>query len=179
MRNFILSVAITIVSLLPASAAPSNPGGYYVEFRVAQIGPYGHSYVAYGRLGSNGKPKDVQYADLHPVGNYALMALGHVVPVPATAIWDPEVERLPIADNYQRRLSAAQYARLVEAIRRARTDKLPYWNAATNNCNHFVAELARAVGLRAPSVYQVSYAFISALRELNSGEKQKVGLIGQ
>jgi hypothetical protein len=179
MRKGALLIVFLFLSLLPARAAPPSPGGFYIEFRVAQIGTYGHSYVAYGRLGSNGKPKDVQYADLHPVGNYALMALGHVVPVPATAEWDPEVERLPVADRYQHRLTATQYARLVETVKRARTNKQPYWNAVTYNCNHFVAELARVVGLRAPSVYQVSYAFIPAIRELNSDDKQKVGLIRQ
>ena len=49
--------------------APSQklPDGYYVEFRVAQIGAYGHSYVVYGPSGGR-----AQYADLHPMGGYAI-----------------------------------------------------------------------------------------------------------
>ena len=68
---------------------------YYIEFRVARIGAYGHSYVAYGRLNANGQPAEHRYADLHPTGNYALIAIGHVLPVPANTKWDPEVLTLP------------------------------------------------------------------------------------
>ena len=37
---------------------PVAAGAYYIEFRVAEIGAYGHSYVMYGRLGGNGQPAD-------------------------------------------------------------------------------------------------------------------------
>jgi hypothetical protein len=189
MRVFILLLGLLIFSASSSISAPATPGPesvpksrtestkspYYVEFRVAKIGLYGHSYVAYGRIGAGGKPKDVHYADLHPVGNYALMGLGHLVPVPATTVWDPEVARLPVYSAYQHRLTAEQYARLVAAVKRARENKTTYWNAVTNNCNHFVAELARTVGLRTPNDFQVSYTFIPALRDLNSGENSKAG----
>src|SRR5262245_39385823 len=67
----------------PPRAGPTGSKSHYVEFRVAEIGTYGHSYAAFGRLKPNGQPASASYADLHPVGNYALMAIGHVVPVPA------------------------------------------------------------------------------------------------
>ena len=70
--------------------------GYYVEFRTGQIGLYGHSYAAYGRLDARGNPASAEYADLHPMGNYGMMALGHFVPVPANMEWNPEVLKLPI-----------------------------------------------------------------------------------
>lgn len=146
---------------------PQSTQAYYVEFRVAQIGVYGHSYAAYGPLNANGQPAGAHYADLHPTGNYLLMAVGHVVPVPANTAWNPDVLKLPIASSYRRRLNAAQYGRLLAAVRRARANHQPTWNALTNNCNHFIAELARAVGLRAPSDLKVSYAFVPALREMN------------
>jgi len=155
----------------PAAPAARSPvalsGSYYIEFRVAEIGTYGHSYVAYGRLNARGKPADAHYADLHPMGNYLVMAVGHVLPVPANTVWDPEVLKLPVASSYFRVLNAAEYAKLQAALRRARANKQPYWNALTNNCNHFVAELAQAIGLRAPSDLQLSYAFVPSLRELN------------
>lgn len=154
-----------------SSARAAKPGpaasGYYIEFRVAQIGAYGHSYVAYGRLNMRGQPADQHYADLHPMGNYAVMALGHILPVPANTEWDPDVLKLTVTSAYRRNLNAAEYRKLLAALQRARTNKQRIWNAVTNNCNHFVAELATAIGLRTPSDFQFSYFFIPALRELN------------
>jgi hypothetical protein len=139
-------------------------GGYYIEFRVAQIGAYGHSYVAYGNVGGR-----QNFADLHPMGNYAIMALGHVLPVPANTEWDPDVLKLPVMSRYRRSLNAEQYKKLLAAVSTAKTNRAPYWNAVTNNCNHFIGELAQAIGLKVPGQFQVSYAFVPALKELNEG----------
>jgi hypothetical protein len=173
---FLAGVWITSVSGQPAAEPQTQPnveaheptvrpkpaGGHYVEFRVAQIGAYGHSYAVYGSTG--GKP---QYADLHPMGGYVVMALGHVLPVPANTEWNSDVLKLPVSARYRRNLDAAQYRKLVAAVRHAKANKQPYWNAVTNNCNHFVGELAQAIGLRVPGQFQVSYAFVPALRALN------------
>jgi hypothetical protein len=140
-------------------------GGYYVEFRVASIGTYGHSYAVYGP--TRGRPS---YADSHPMGGYAVMALGHVFPVPANTEWNPEVLSLPVASRYRRSLNATQYKKLLATVRALRA-KGGYWNAITNNCNHFIGELAAAVGLRVPGSFQVSYSFVPALRALNEGER--------
>ena len=91
----------------------------------------------------------------------------HVLPVPANTVWDPDVLKLPVASSYMRALNAAQYARLQVALREAQARKQPYWNAITNNCNHFIGELAQAVGLRVPSDFQVSYMFVPSLRRMN------------
>ncbi len=150
----------------PARAAAESKR-YYIDFRAAQIGAYGHSYVAFGRLDARGRPASADYADLHPMGGYLVMAVGHVLPVPANTTWDPGVLKLPVASSYFRPISAAQYARLQAAIRATRANPQPYWNALTYNCNHFVAKLARAVGLAAPDDLKLAYAFVPALRELN------------
>jgi hypothetical protein len=155
-----------------SDAAPKpklqNTGGHYVEFRVATIGAYGHSYAVYGIAG--GKQN---YADLHPVGSYAAMALGHVLPVPANTQWDPEVLKLPVASRYRRSLSPEQYRKLLAAVQSAKANKAPYWNAVSNNCNHFIAKLAAAVGLQVPAQFQVSYSFVPALKDLNEGREAK------
>jgi hypothetical protein len=150
-----------------ASSNASTSGGYYIEFRAAEIGTYGHSYVVYGRLDARGRPASASYADLHPMGNYAIMALGHLVPVPANTVWDPDVLKLPIASKYRRNLSSSQYHKLLAAVRETRKNANPVWNALFNNCNTYIAELAKAIGLRVPTQFQVSYAFVPALRELN------------
>ena len=150
------------------AAKPKSAGGYYVEFRVAQIGTYGHSYVVYGSSGGR-----ANYADLHPMGGYVVMALGHVLPVPANTEWDSDVLKLPVSARYRRSLDAQQYQRLIGAVRSAKINKQPYWNAVTNNCNHFIGELAQAIGLRVPGQFQVSYSFVPALRELNESPNSR------
>jgi hypothetical protein len=144
----------------PAGAAQARR--YFVEFRVATIGAYGHSYAAYG-YGSH-----VKYADLHPMGGYHVMAVGHLVPVPANTEWDPGVLELPVASRFRVPLTAAQYGRLVAAIAKAKANKSPTWNAITNNCNHFIGQLAEAIGLRVPGSFQVSYSFVPAMKQLNA-----------
>jgi hypothetical protein len=101
------------------------------------------------------------------MGNYAVMALGHLVPVPANTEWDPDVLKLPIASRYRRPLTEQQYRSLLAAVAHAKANKQPYWNAVTNNCNHFIGALAQAVGLKIPAEFQVSYTFVPSLRELN------------
>lgn len=147
--------------------APVSNGSYYIEFRVATIGTYGHSYVAYGRLDARGRPVGTRYTDLHPMGNYAVMAVGHVLPVPANTAWDPQVAALPVASSYRRKLTVAQYRALLAAIARERANGPPVWNAVGNNCNHYVGRLATAVGLRVPSGLLASYLFVPQLRAMN------------
>jgi hypothetical protein len=141
---------------------------HYIEFRAARIGTYGHSYVVYGRLNVRGEPADFHYTDRHPMGNYAVMAIGHVLPVPANTKWDPEVLALPVSSSYRHSLTAAQYQKLLHTVRAAEAEKAPTWNALSNNCNHYAARLARAAGLKAPDDLQLSYGFVPTLRELNA-----------
>jgi hypothetical protein len=149
-----------------AKPAAKSSGGYFIEFRAARIGIYGHSYVAYGRLDRFGNPETTTYADRHPMGNYAIMALGHFVPVPANTEWDPEVLDLPIGHKYRVKLNDSQYNSLLAAVKRANANPA-YWNAVTNNCNHYVGQLAEAVGLRVPAAFHMSMGFIPDLQEMN------------
>jgi hypothetical protein len=181
---FALAMAIGVLPLVPTSLRaqtdtpqPAQPqahqaqaGGYYVEFRAGQIGTYGHSYAVYGTAG--GRPN---YADLHPMGGYAVMALGHVLPVPGNTQWDPDVLKLPVTARYRRNLNAEQYRKLVAVVNAAKANKSPIWNAVTYNCNHYIGEMAQAVGLKVPGQFQVSYAFVPALKELNEGASATPG----
>jgi hypothetical protein len=177
---FVALVGFFVVPTLSAQPAPESAasksdlsrarsgkipaGNYFVEFRVAKIGLYGHSYAAYGNVGGR-----QNYVDLHPMGNYAIMALGHVLPVPANTEWDPDVLKLPVTSRYRKVLNAEQYKKLLAAVQSAKANASPYWNAVTNNCNHFIGELASAIGLQVPGSFQVSYSFVPALKALNEG----------
>jgi hypothetical protein len=158
----------------PAAAKPpaaprqnARAAGYYVEFRTGQIGLYGHSYAAYGRLDARGNPASAEYADLHPMGNYGMMALGHFVPVPANMEWNPDVLKLPIAHRYRRNLTAEQYKSLTATVERLRAGEKRYWNAVGNNCNHFIGKLAESVGLKVPMQFHLSYGFVEDMKTMN------------
>jgi hypothetical protein len=167
-RALALLLGLTCFAPTHGSAEPAAVGQphYFVEFRVGTIGAYGHSYAVYGS-GSR-----VHYADLHPMGNYAIMAVGHVLPVPANTEWDPRVLDLPVASRYRVDLTPARYSQLLAAVAKAKANKSPTWNAITNNCNHFIGELAEAIGLRVPGSFQVSYAFVPAMKQLNAGAQR-------
>ena len=55
--------------------AQTNEYPYYVEFRAALDGVYGHSYIAYGRLITLGRPATAAYADIHPIGGFTSMVV--------------------------------------------------------------------------------------------------------
>jgi hypothetical protein len=131
---------------------------YYIEFRAAEVGLYGHTYLIYGKVG--GQPN---YADHHAQGGYPGMSVGHVIPVPSNTAWEPSVLTLPVASSYRKMLTAQQYQRVVAAVK-ARS---AYWHVVTNNCNHFLGTVAGAAGLRVPDSFQFAYSFVPALRSLN------------
>ena len=84
---FVLAMAIGVLPLVPTRFEPRptrlnrhsrrpiklKPAAIMSSSEPRQIGTYGHSYAVYGTAG--GRPN---YADLHPMGGYAVMALGHV-----------------------------------------------------------------------------------------------------
>jgi hypothetical protein len=100
------------------------------------------------------------------------MAVGHVLPVPANTQWDPGVLKLPVTARYRVALNGDQYRRLLAAVQAGKSSDR-YWNAVTHNCNHFIGQLAGAVGLRVPASFQVSYSFVPALKELNEGGSRR------
>ena len=150
-----------------ATAAAPAANGHYIEFRVAHNGLYGHSYVVYGRANAQGKPIESRYTDHYPMGGYGGMAVGHVLPVPANHEFDRAILKDVIASSYRRSLTTSQYKNLLTAIQQIKANKSPYWNALTNNCNHFVGELAKAVGMKIPSGMLIAYAFVPAIRSMN------------
>ena len=155
----------TPAAYLPGTAARAS-GGYFVEFRAAEIGVYGHSYIAYGRLNRRGQPTGVHYADFHPQGGFSGLALGHVVPVAGSFEPEQETLTLPLSAVYRRNLSAAQYAHLLAAIAAAKEEHR-VWSAEFYNCIHFVVDMAHAVDLKAPPVMLLSAPTVKLIRAMN------------
>jgi hypothetical protein len=148
--------------------AKVSEGFYYVDFRVIDGFMYGHTHIAYGRLGARGQPIDVQYAGFEPDGGMIGAAIGHVAAVTGSIKTSKESVNFAIVDSYRKKLNAQQYRTLVAAVEKAK--KTPYvWNAVLHNCNDFMADMARAVGLKSPPNMVLPYMYISAMRSLNGG----------
>lgn len=139
---------------------------YYVEFRAAIDGVYGHSYIAYGRLDALGQPTTVDYADIHPIGGFNSMVLGHFQAMAAST--SPEKSTLghKLASRFRRPLTAAEYGRLTAVIARIRAAHHS-WSALAYNCNDFVADVAHGMGMRTPTTLSLPYVFIPTLQALN------------
>jgi hypothetical protein len=147
-------------------AAASEAAGYYVDFRVIDGFLYGHTHIAYGRLNARGQPINVSYAGYEPDGGMIGLAIGHVAAVSGSIKTSKESVNFAIVDSYRRRLTEKQYKSLLAAVENAK--KHPYlWNVVLHNCNDFMADMAHAVGLKAPPNMVFPYAYISAMRSLN------------
>jgi len=154
-----------IPATAPKHAAKAEAYPYYVEFRVAVDGFYGHSYIAYGRLDA-GQPATANYADIHPTGDFPSMVLGHFIPMDAATTPEKDTLGHKIANRFRRPLTAAEYHRLNAIIARTRAAGHA-WSILAYNCNDFVAEVARGIGMEAPGTLSLPYNFIPMLRAMN------------
>jgi hypothetical protein len=139
---------------------------YYVEFRVAVDGVYGHSYIAYGRLDALGRPATATYADIHPTGDFPSMVLGHFFLIEAATIPEKDTLGYKIASRFRRPLTAAEYRRLKLVIVRIRAVHHS-WSVLAYNCNDFVADVARGMDMQTPTTLSLPYDFIPRLQTIN------------
>jgi hypothetical protein len=158
------------VASIGAGAQTQHTGAiedpYYVEFRVAVDGVYGHSYIAYGRLDRLGRPASASYADIHPTGDFLSMVLGHFFSMEAATMPEKDTLGYKIASRFRRPLTAAEYRRLKSVIVRIRTVHHS-WSVLAYNCNDFVAEVARGMGMQTPTTLSLPYDFIPRLQVIN------------
>ncbi|MGA8697759.1 MAG: hypothetical protein WB689_28780, partial [Xanthobacteraceae bacterium] len=132
-----------------SAVATSGSGQYYFEFRSRQAWDYGHTFVVFGRVGE--PPRKNNVAGLSPKGDDPQMWLmGHYVPVPSDTGWtDGDLEDRYITSRYRVLVRKEQYDRTVAYIRQLQT-KSTTWSVELYNCNAFVADIAKFMGLRVP-----------------------------
>jgi len=150
----------------PANAT-SGSGEYYVEFRSRQSWDYGHTFVVFGRVGET--PRKSNVAGLSPKGDDPKMwVMGHYVPVPSDTGWtDGDLEDRYITSRYRVLMNKAQYDRVVAYIRQLQATHTT-WSVELYNCNAFVADIARFMGLKAPSSSWIyPKVFVSNMRKIN------------
>lgn len=143
---------------------------YFIEFRSRYALSYGHSYVIFGREGAAGEMIDPEVAGLAPAtASTTPYVVGHFVPVPAeTGASDGDLEEEYRSASWRVMLTEAQYNKTVAHIRQLKA-KSRFWQASIYNCNAFVADIARSMGYKAPSIWLRPQQFITKLREMNVG----------
>jgi hypothetical protein len=150
----------------PAVRKPSKP--YFVEFRARSAQSYGHTFLVHGRIGQKITVKDV--VGLHPATESSIpWMIGHLVLVPSeTGASDGDIEEQYIIARYRVLLSETEYKR-VAAYLKERQANAPVWHAVLYNCNAFIADIAKFMGLKAPSSSMLMpKAFITELKQLNT-----------
>ncbi len=149
------------------NAAPtSGSGQYYFEFRSRQAWDYGHTFVVY-RVGE--VPSKNNVAGLSPKGDDLQMWLmGHYVPVPSHTGWTD--------GDLQIHYCALPGAREQGAVRqngRLHSPKSTTWSVELYNCNAFVADIAKFMGLNAPSsTWIYPKVFVTNMRKTNTGHPE-------
>jgi hypothetical protein len=155
-----------------SAVTTSGSGQYYFEFRSRQAWDYGHTFVVFGRVGEPPSKKNV--AGLSPKGDDPRMwVMGHYVPVPSDTGWtDGDLEDKYITSRYRVLVSKEQYDRTVAYIRQLQA-KSTTWSVELYNCNAFVADIARYMGLRVPSSSWIyPKVFVSNMRKINTGHPE-------
>lgn len=151
-------------------ALEAKESRYFIEFRSRYALSYGHSYVIFGREGAAGEMIDPEVAGLAPAtASTTPYVVGHFLPVPAeTGASDGDLEEEYRSASWRVMLTEAQYNKTVAHIRQLKA-KSRFWQASIYNCNAFVADIARSMGYKTPSIWLRPQQFITKLREMNVG----------
>src|SRR4051794_5788849 len=145
----------------------TNP--YFIEFRSRAAQSYGHTFAVYGRVGQ--KITADQVVGLHPFTESPIPWMaGHLILVPSeTGASDGDIEDEYIIARYRILLTEPDYRRIVAHMKQMQASS-PVWHAVLYNCNAFVADIAKYMGLKTPfSTLQMPKDFITQLREMNAG----------
>jgi hypothetical protein len=164
--SFAQSNTQALASATPA-AKPRAAKPYYVEFRARSALSYGHTFAVYGRVGTKiGAGSYV--AGLHPFTDSSIpWMIGHLVPVPSeTGASDGDTEDQYIIARYRVLLTEPEYKKLVEGIKKLQASS-PVWHAVLYNCNAFVGDIAKSIGLQIPSTMNMPKEFINDMKALN------------
>jgi hypothetical protein len=169
--------------------APSHMGSkveasvgkpYYIEFRSRSAQSYGHTFSIYGRLNGQGKIASKAVAGLHPFSESAVpWMIGHLFLVPSeTGASDGDTEDQYVTARFRVALSQTEYAKVTTFIKGLQK-KSPVWHAVLYNCNAFVGDIARFMGMETPSSTMLMPAeYINGLRDFNISRTAAAGVIG-
>jgi hypothetical protein len=161
------------VQTLNANIAAPRADQYYIEFRSRYAQSYGHAFVVFGRGSGPGKKiSPSQVAGLHPATDSPIpFWVGHIIPVKSeTGASEGGTDEIYVSARYRVMLNKPDYERALTFIRNLQKNS-PLWQEMIYNCNDFVADIARFIGLKTPSSKTFPKEFITGLRELNNGRQ--------
>ena len=146
---------------------------YFVEFRSRSALSYGHTFLVHGKLNANGQVGQVrkeQVAGLHPASESSVpWMIGHLIPVVSENGWsDGDDEEEYVTARYRVLLTEEEYAQVSANIRHLQKNS-PLWHAVLYNCNAWVGDVAKSMGLKVPSSGLYPEEFISGIASLNGG----------
>jgi hypothetical protein len=153
----------------PAQSAGNPAKPYFIEFRARSAYNYGHTFLVHGRVGQKITARDV--VGLHPISESPVpWMIGHVIPVLSeTGASDGDYEDVYIIARYRILLSEAEYKHILAHMRQMQRSS-PIWHAVLYNCNAFVGDVAKYMGLKAPfNTMQMPKDFINNLKSMNGG----------
>ena len=167
--------AATATAAPAADASHGKP--YYIEFRARSAQSYGHTFSLHGRLSASGQILTKSVSGLHPATESPVpWMIGHFVLVPSeTGASDGDKEDQYVTARFRMNLSADEYKRVAGYIKGLEA-KSPVWHAVLYNCNAYVGDIAKFMGMEVPSsTMLMPAAYINELKQLNINKK---GLIG-
>lgn len=142
---------------------PWTHTGYFIDFRARPSSYIGHTYIVYGRIDGAGRVVEVHYAGLIPEVD---AWQGLMAPVRATVRRYIDDTRLTPTTIYRRRLTAAEYRRVVRAVDHLHATQHE-WHALFQNCNDFGIQIAETLGLVRPPSLMPPSVWVEMLRAFN------------
>jgi hypothetical protein len=124
---------------------------HYIEFRSRSAASYGHTFASVGKLGPGDRIETTEIVGLHPATESVLpWMIGHVLPVVSeTGASDGDTEEVYWTARYRVRMNQQRYDDLMVQIRQLQASS-PAWHAVFYNCNAFVGDIAKKMGLKTP-----------------------------
>ena len=163
----------TAARTTPKPTTPKSAKPYFIEFRARSALSYGHTFAVYGRVGT--KTNALQVAGLHPFSESSVpWMIGHSVRVPSeTGASDGDTEDEYIIAQYE----CCDRSRIqnTDEQHQEAASQFPVWHAVLYNCNAFVADIAKSIGLKSPSSLQMPKELIDEMRQMNGNATVTVG----
>jgi len=140
---------------------------YFVDFHARdKPSPTGHNFIVYGLLNTNGKIIEAQTVGFAPDTDRYWLAT--FIPAPGLLGRERADFTVPSTVVYRRHLTVLEFHQLNDKVRQIRAAR-PNWHLIFSNCNNFVGEIAKAIGLLRPPSLLPPSIYVSLLRDLNGG----------
>jgi hypothetical protein len=138
---------------------------YFVDFHArSRPSLTGHNFIVYGRLNAHRRIVEAQVVGFTPDSDRYWAA--YFIPVPGLLGRERADFTEPSTVIYRRHLTAAEFYQLNAKVRQVRETE-PSWHLIFSNCNDFVGEIAKSIGLLRPPSLMMPSIYVSLLRALN------------